>query len=175
MVDGRGRRSKLTPRTTKTICDAIEKGLTVKLACGSAGINPDTYFQWLRLAADATEDGSADKYTRFSDAVQRAEARGAERLIDIVRESAERGMESVEKTVEMDANGIVTGTKTVTRRSPRDWRAAIALAERRHPEFARKSEVKHDGAIETTGPMVTVNLVFDDGEGEEDDQESTED
>ena len=86
-----------------------------------------------------------------------------------MQEVAEKGSEEVEVVTYRDANGQVTSTKTTQRSSPRDWRAAMTILERRYPDKYGRKVVAHEGIPENPINVTpTVVMMFDDGEGEED-------
>jgi len=66
-----GRPTKLTPELTQLLSFALGEGATVEHACEYAGINPDTYYEWMKRGA-AGEEG----FSEFSETVTRARGRG---------------------------------------------------------------------------------------------------
>jgi hypothetical protein len=69
-----GRPTKLTDAVTKTITDAIAKGLTYEAAADLAGITRETFNQWMK-------DGRP-RFKAFSDAVRQANAQARIQLIE---------------------------------------------------------------------------------------------
>ena len=165
MPRNRGRPTKLTPKVQERVCKAIEQGLPYSEACTLAGIHQATFCNW-RNRGETQKQGI---FYEFVEAVNHAQAKATEVFVKAVRDSAERGNEEVAETVKFDGSGKMIERTVVTRRSPRDWRAAIAMLERRSPESWGRRVIQHDGipagSALPTGP-VTLNLIFDDGEGE---------
>lgn len=163
---GRGRPTKLTPAIQETICTAIRMGLRYQEACTIAHITDVTYRRW----KDVGEAAKTGKFRDFYLATKEAEAEGEQKLLSIVQEVAEKGTEEATVVTHRDANGVVTSTVTTQKRSPRDWRAAMTILERRYPERYGRKVLAHEGIPETPAPTSgpTVMMFFDDGEGEED-------
>ena len=165
-----GRPTKLTPDCQERICNAIEQGLPYAEACLLAGITYETFHNW-RTRGAAAKSGL---YFGFIQAVSRAEAKATQVLVDAIRNAAERGSEEVTITQEVDpATNKVLKRTVVTRRQPKDWRAALAMLERRNPESWGRRVVEHEGipaggaSVMIGTPSLELNLVFDDGDGEE--------
>ena len=154
----RGRPTKLTLDVKDVICNGIRKGLTYELAAQLAGVTKTSLMNW-KVWGDTQKSG---KYFDFLTEVTHAEAEAAQVLIDVVRASAERGSEEAVIEEVRDGDGKLVSRKTTTKRSPRDWRAAMAMLERRMPDSFGKSYVKHEGIPESappsTGPVV--NMIF---------------
>lgn len=70
------RPSKFTPERRKRIIEAIRQGNTRKAAVAQAGINYDTFCQWLR------------QHPEFSDQVKNAEAEAELASVKVIREAA---------------------------------------------------------------------------------------
>jgi hypothetical protein len=81
------RPTKLTPETTKRICDAIKLGATYKDAANYGGIAYQTFNEWMT----AGQDAKSGKFAEFSDAVTRAEALGRVGLLTTIEQSARSG------------------------------------------------------------------------------------
>ncbi len=75
----RGRPSKYSPKTVKAICAAIADGLPNKFAAAMGGISQDTFCDWQR------------RFPEFSEAVERATARGVHARLKIIKAAAEGG------------------------------------------------------------------------------------
>lgn len=69
-----GRRSKLTPELQKTITDIMRAGNYARVAVEAAGINSDTYYEWLKRGKADKERGKKTIYSEFSEEVERAAA-----------------------------------------------------------------------------------------------------
>lgn len=144
----RGQPTKLTPKASKDICDAIRAGVPKKYACAAGGVAISTLMAWQARARDAIavatehcKDGQALKfhpsdqpYVDFLEASTLAESEAIATLIVLIRQQA-----------------------------PTDWRAALALLKIKAPgEFAVGAEVKHTHTGEVThqvdvGARVAVN------------------
>lgn len=86
-----GRPSKLTPETVKMICDTIRAGNYMETAAARAGINKETLYRWLRIAATAKPGGPNQKYREFGDAVAKAMADAEAFHVAIVAKAAASG------------------------------------------------------------------------------------
>ncbi len=75
----RGRPSKYSPKTVKAICAAIADGLPNKFAAAVGGISPDTFCEW------------QNRFAEFSEAVERATARGILARLRIIKAAAQKG------------------------------------------------------------------------------------
>ena len=103
------RPTKLTPDVQEAIVDGINAGLTFRLSCARAGVNPATFYRWLGTG----ETANVGRYREFCDAVERAKADSALRLVS-----------------------------QITLQAPADWRAAAFMLERRFPDdYGRRTEV----------------------------------
>ena len=112
-----GRPTKLTPDVQETIVDGINAGLTYGMSCARAGVNPATFYRWLEKG----ETANVGRYSEFCDAVSRAKADSALRLLS-----------------------------QITLQAPTDWRAAAFILERRFPDdYGKRTEVtgKDDGPV----------------------------
>jgi len=88
----RGRKSLLTPTLHKKLCELLAAGNTIKTCCDAVGISERVYFDW------------CEQKVHFSQAVNRARARGKEKLVRLITDAAQS-----------------------------DWRAAAFLLERGWP------------------------------------------
>jgi transposase len=75
----RGRPTKYCPAVVKMICDAIADGLPFKYAAALGGISHETLCDWQR------------QYSKFSEVVEKAKARGIYERLKIIRAAARRG------------------------------------------------------------------------------------
>ena len=104
-----GRPSKLTPEVQGLIVDGISAGLTYQLSCERAGIFPSTFYAWLERG----ELQATGRYKEFSEAITRAKADSALRLVS-----------------------------QITLAAPKDWRAAAFMLERRFPDdYGKRTEL----------------------------------
>lgn len=77
-----GRPTSLTPEVQATFCDAVKEGLTYRDACILAGIEYQTYRNWMRRG----EAGEGEFFV-FFDAVTRAKVEGKRENIKGVRDA----------------------------------------------------------------------------------------
>lgn len=99
-TDAGGRPSKFTEDRRDQIKQAARNGTTVEGCARAAGIGPSTLYEWL------------DEYPEFSEAFERARARGEQRLVEEVADDdpkfiLERSYDYVKtekREVEMDAD-----------------------------------------------------------------------
>ena len=71
------RPTKLTPDVQEAIVDGINAGLTFRLSCARAGLDPATFYRWLEKG----ETAKSGVYSEFCDTVSRAKADSAMRLV----------------------------------------------------------------------------------------------
>lgn len=91
----KGRPLKLTPARQKTLCEALVIGMTLKGACGRAGISDQTFLNWRnagQAAAAKRENGdelSKDEqtYLRFWEATEAAEAEAEAMMTSAIYEA----------------------------------------------------------------------------------------
>ena len=103
------RPTKLTPDVQDLIVDGINAGLTFRLTCARVGVHPATFYRWL----DTGETANVGRYREFYEAVERAKADSALRLVS-----------------------------QITLQAPADWRAAAFMLERRFPDdYGKRTEV----------------------------------
>lgn len=95
-----GRPTKLTPELQDQIVAAIQRGAYVETAANMAGINTDTFYEWLRKGArmhDVVKKGKKiirpenQRLIEFSVAIQKATAQGEMRDIVAVDNAAQAG------------------------------------------------------------------------------------
>lgn len=79
--------SKLTPETCSKICEALEKGHSIRGACGYANISEVTYHNWYNRGKEA----KSGKYKQFVCDVDQAKAKATckveEVILDVIPES----------------------------------------------------------------------------------------
>lgn len=79
--------SKLTPETSKLICDAIKKGHSIAGACGLAEITERTFYVWINRGNEA----KSGKYKQFVCDVELAKAKATQKaekvILDVIPES----------------------------------------------------------------------------------------
>jgi len=166
----RGRPSALNKDTKRDLLYAIRRGLTLRAACDYAGIAYSTLRNWITRAEDEIGRVSQndrrkvykreEEYVDFLIDYQKAIADSQVTLADVIKLAAEGGHTSTEKSTkvkrEWRANPqnnnkkelLVTEevtTETVKVSLP-DWRAALAMLERRFTEeWGRKQLLEHVG------------------------------
>ena len=124
----------ITQHEQDTLVDCIEKGLTVPLACKAAGIENATYREWMTRG----QNNKNERYAAFYKAVNQARSGVAKKLTNIILDHAERGTDAVERHEKFNEEGNLVSRTTITKRSPRDWRAANTLLEKLYPEYKSK-------------------------------------
>jgi hypothetical protein len=80
----RGRPSKLTPRLTRRLCDALRRGHPPRTACALAGVPHSTFYAWLERGKDDFESDLDTPLARFAASVGRARAELIDRLLRVV-------------------------------------------------------------------------------------------
>ena len=81
------RPSKLTPDTHAVIVESILHGATYKDAAEAAGVNYDTFNEWMRAGAD----GKAGKFSEFFGAIRKAEAQCRLNMTRVIQSAAAKG------------------------------------------------------------------------------------
>jgi len=81
------RPSKLTPETHAVIVESILHGATYKDAAEAAGVNYDTFNEWMRAGAD----GKAGKFSEFFGAIRKAEAQCRLNMTRVIQSAAAKG------------------------------------------------------------------------------------
>lgn len=123
-----GRPSKLTPDTQRRICEAIEKGLTYAAACALAGISYETFRAWMD---DASKNADSE-FSAFSVAVEHANARAKELLIERVQAAANlHDVVTVKRVMNVGEDGETLVKEETHTSREWDWRAASWILERR--------------------------------------------
>lgn len=172
-----GRPSKLTEEVQRRVCELVADGQTYEMAAMAAGIDVTTLTRWKRQGNEA----KTGKYRVFRLAVLAAERRSNQKLYDIAKEQAERGVEEVRVTTQevpvLDSKGNhvhkpdskgrmqpqyrVTGRSTVSSRRPRDGKLALQMLSMRDPDNYGRQIVKHEGDMPNPGlPPPVVKISF---------------
>lgn len=81
------RPTKLTPDVSKKIVDAIRLGATYELAANYAGINYDTFNEWIKKG----KSGRNKEFSEFSELVRKAEGDAAIGWLAKVEKAASDG------------------------------------------------------------------------------------
>jgi len=76
-----GRRTKLTDKRIKTICNYVRDGLTYEVAARLAGVHPSTFYRW-KARAETAKKGI---YRKFREELQKADAEAEATLLQEVR------------------------------------------------------------------------------------------
>lgn len=118
-----GRPTKLTEETKTLLLDGIAMGMSYCAACAHARLDYSTFCRW-RERGEAAKSGI---YRAFCDQLTVARAEGEARLVTRLHDATECETEG-------------------------DWRAALAILERRHSEeWGKKDKVDadlhHDGGV----------------------------
>lgn len=137
------RPTKLTPELADGICQRLRAGVPRAFAAESQGIHRDSFYAWMALGkaargcvvADCDDDhhgptGADLTYSEFSDTVERAEA-----------------------------DAVALAVSCIAKGMSKDWRAAMAWLERRHPEeFKPRAEVatKADATLDAPFEIVLI-------------------
>lgn len=122
-----GRPTECNARTTQIICDAVRAGNYLKVAAELVGLHPDTIRQWRHRG----ERERREPYATFAREIDEAMAASEATCVRIIVEAA-TGFDEVTTEVTIGGKDDGRETRKVTHR--RDWRAALALLERRFPE-----------------------------------------
>ena len=120
-----GRKTKLTPKRRRIICEVIRDGGSFAAAAAQAGICESTLHDWRRYGA-AEESGI---YRRFVDALAMAQAEGE---AIACRQVFASFTEPTIETVVEELPGGSTKTRTIER--PPDAMMALRWLERRVPQ-----------------------------------------
>lgn len=81
------RPSKLTPESHAVIVDAILHGSTYKDAAESAGVDYNTFNEWMKKGAEA----KSGTYREFNEAVSIANAECAKNMVRVIQSAAAKG------------------------------------------------------------------------------------
>ena len=72
--------AKLTKEVCAKLCEALQKGHSIKGACGYAGINPTTYYNWYNRGQTA----KSGKYKQFVCDIDNAKSKATCDVEDVV-------------------------------------------------------------------------------------------
>ena len=70
VIEKRGRKSKLSSKLTEELRQAISEGLHDSSACAICGIDPSTFYRWLRKG----EEGESKEFSQFYQTIKKANA-----------------------------------------------------------------------------------------------------
>ena len=155
------RKTKYTPERLEKILAAIRKGKTYKDASKLAGINPDTFFDWLKNKPD------------FSDAIKKAEREYLdwydENLVKDAKSSLMELIRGTEQVIVKTKTYVHNGKKveeTIEERKtipPNATAIIFALCNRAPDEWSNKHIQELTGKIETeTKSGISLSNVPDD-------------
>lgn len=85
-----GRPTKFTPERCSSIIDAISHRIPYELAAEANGICLDTLYEWLKIGRNHTRECIESEYSKFSEALKRAEMQRVRQHSDIIAERPER-------------------------------------------------------------------------------------
>jgi hypothetical protein len=126
---------KLTEEITKKIEDNIGKGMSNANVANLVGIEPDTFYTWMRKGKEAINNEEFESpYARFVYRIKRARAAGEANLLGNIHDAA-FGNAISETKEETNDEGY---GKTVTK-VKRHWPAAAWLLERTRPDLYGKN------------------------------------
>lgn len=130
---------------------SIRAGNYVETAAAAAGIAKETYYEWLRVAANArAKHGRPTKHEarciEFSDAVAAAAAQSEAMQVSLLEQLSRGGIEIATTTVKIDKDGNAIETTTKTEHTLPDVRAITWRLERR---FSKRWGQR--GSLEVTG------------------------
>ena len=111
-----GRPTKLTDDRRGTICEALRRGVSIEGACDLANVSARIFYKW--------RNRGEDELQRVEEGHRSCRVRKREKpFVQFFRETTRAIAESEKELV-----------KNIKDAAPDDWRAAIALLERRFPE-----------------------------------------
>ena len=127
------KRTEISKELQDEFKNAVRVGVAISLACAKVGIEDETYEKWMLKG----QSGEGYEYEEFYKAVNKAQGDLCEELIGIVHDHAKKGTETVEAHVKTQ-NEKGEPVTTISKRSPRDWRAAMTMLEKLYPEYSGK-------------------------------------
>lgn len=132
------RPTKLDDRTQNLILVGVRLGLTYTDAAQAAGVSYRTFARWVQKGQTA----KSGKFWHFCHALERAKAEMQLTMAKVVHDAAKGGQPIKETRTVERADGTVEKT-TVEKTASSDWRAALAVLERKSPEtWGRRQAVK---------------------------------
>jgi hypothetical protein len=140
------RPTKPTPAVIDRICAALEKGATIEAATSCGPIARSTHYVWMAAAeADRLRVPDADSpHTRYADRVTEA-MRTAELVLTSRVYDAACATTRTRTVARVDRAGNVIEQTVIREDVPPDWKAALAILERRWPDRWRAESVLHIG------------------------------
>ena len=80
------RPTKLTPDVQQDLVYALTEGASIEHACDYAGINPDTYYTWLKRG-----EAGEPEFSEFSETITRARGRGVVHDLRTITDAVQAG------------------------------------------------------------------------------------
>lgn len=81
------RPTKLTPETTKKLCNAIQLGATYAMACKYAGVSYGRFREWIKKG----ESANRGKFHEFSETIKAAEGKATVQWLAKIEQAANDG------------------------------------------------------------------------------------
>lgn len=78
------RPTKLTPERQEQIIAMLKAGNYIETACAYAGIDPGTFYNWMRRG----ESASSGRFFQFFNAVQKARAEAEARNVQVIQKAS---------------------------------------------------------------------------------------
>jgi hypothetical protein len=130
-------RSKLTDEIVLTIFEFIAKGSTDDKACEAAGIQPATFYRWVKRG----EKAKSGKYCVFCENLKRARVKAYQRHLALIERAAKGKTAIKTKRVTTHPDGKKTVVEETKELAP-SWQASAWLLERRFPkDFSRNRDL----------------------------------
>ena len=158
-----GRPPKLTPEVRAILLEAFELGAPMSVACGAARISVSSLNSWLRQARGEVEEypPTPELLSLLAD-IQAAESRNSMTLLGSVKTTV------VGRFCNVCTDGIYNGKicpvckGTEEARRP-DGKLALAVLERRHPEYRKpdptmRVEQHITGSVDVNVTALTMDL-----------------
>ncbi len=76
-----GRPTKLNEQLIERIVEHTHKGISIASICALSGINPDSYYRWMKQGKQDIEEGVDSLFRVFRESVHAAEAEVEERML----------------------------------------------------------------------------------------------
>lgn len=141
-----GRPTKLTDERQETICEALEKGVSVKGACDLAGVSHQVFYNWRERGKDELERVQ-EGHTNCK-----------------VRQEEQKFVDFLEATTRARAQSEKVMAEHITEAAPDDWRAAVELLQRRFPQrWSKKTNVDVTSGGDPIGE-IKLNVIHTDAD-----------
>lgn len=155
-----GRKTSLTPEKAAFIVDAIRQGVTDLVACQAGGINPKTFYTWLKRGETSTKKDD-EPYRQFYHDVKLAKAFCEATLVNVVRRSVNPQWLCVRcqyqykewQPVCSNCDFAPENGFAIVRNEPNVADAKWML-ERKYPKrWGMRQQIKHSGGRSDDGPV----------------------